>query len=121
MDLSHKVSILNRRLEDVHIAKREFLFAKYRDERIRYLTVIFAKEYGLIPENYTDPEFERAIKIIHSLPKPKAQTKSFMSEEDRKKRIKRLIEWYLSKDALRKYIPKFDNIKLKSPEEVLTE
>ena len=121
-DLSRKVSRLNRLLEDVQYTKNESIFAKYTDERLRYLMVTFAKGNGLIPEDYTDPEFERAVKIIRSLPKSKSatsyNTKEFESKEATKCRL-RLLE--PSEDDLREFIPNFDKIKLKSPEGTLRE
>ena len=114
-ELKHRIVQLEQCLGDIKSQEAESLRRKHTDEILQCFVVEFAKKEKLIPEDYTYPEYEKALKILKNL--PSVSGKAYWSKEKIDERCNRLLNAILSDKAMvRKYIPGFKKIKLKSPD-----
>jgi len=120
-DLSRKLSRLKKQFRDVQRRDSEKLHSKYSNELLRYAVVNFFKEKGSIPEDYTDPEYERARRIAESLPEVPYGGGTDISTEELTRSWYSAIKHLISAQGIEKYIPNFEDIKLKSLDELYRE
>ena len=117
-DFSRKLLRLKNQFKEVQRRDSEKLHSKYSDELLRYAVVNFFKEKGSIPEDYTDSKYEMAKRIANSLPEVSYERETDVSPEELARAWRSAIKYLISKEGIEKYIPNFNDIKLKSLEDL---
>lgn len=121
-DLSRKIAQIEMEIGNMNARKAERLRERYRSEFYRVFVVNLARNHGLIPADYSDEKYELAKRIKNSLPKESNEPVDMsIPIEELKAHLKTIVKEVLSGNLLNEYIPDFDKIKLRKPEEAIAE
>ena len=120
-DLSRKLAQIEMQIGDINAQEAERLRERYSNELFRVFLVDLAKKHGLIPADYSDEKYDLAKRIKATIPDTNEPVDTSISVEDLKAHVKGMVKYILSGNQLSEYIPDFDKIRLRKPEEAIAE